>query len=166
MERYTTEFWDFYWPIFSTCQLLDMLDISSAPWKCSIINATRATQSPPKFVWCQGACWSCWFLQELCQCVVSVSNYHNVWNHGNPRFLHFIDSWPIYLPSLKLTVRTWKWMVGIRPFPFGMAYFQVRTVSFRYDNSIQYNPLWKTPIHQLKTTSPSFLWLMTHIFGA
>ena len=26
-------------------------------------------------------------------------------------------SW--YLPSLKLAVRTWKWMVGIRLFPFG-----------------------------------------------
>ena len=28
--------------------------------------------------------------------------------------------------SLKLTARTWKWMVGRRSFPFGMAYFQVR----------------------------------------
>ena len=29
------------------------------------------------------------------------------------------------IPSLKLTAfRTWKWMVGIRSFPFGMAYFQ------------------------------------------
>ena len=26
---------------------------------------------------------------------------------------------------------TWKWMIGRRSFPFGMAYFQVRTVSFR-----------------------------------
>ena len=33
------------------------------------------------------------------------------------------------LPSLKLS--TWKWMVGIRSFPFEMAYFQGRTVSFR-----------------------------------
>ena len=38
---------------------------------------------------------------------------------------------PFQLPPLKLTVRTWKWMVGIRSFPFGMGYFQVRTVSFR-----------------------------------
>ena len=37
----------------------------------------------------------------------------------------------IMLLSLKLTDRTWKWMVGRRSFPFGMAYFQVRTVSFR-----------------------------------
>ncbi len=29
------------------------------------------------------------------------------------------------LHSLKLTVRTWKWMVGRRSFPFGMAHFQV-----------------------------------------
>ena len=29
------------------------------------------------------------------------------------------------LPSLKLTARTWKWMVGIGSFPFGNAYFQV-----------------------------------------
>ena len=28
------------------------------------------------------------------------------------------------VPSLKLTARPWKWMVGIRSFPFGMAYFQ------------------------------------------
>ncbi len=35
-------------------------------------------------------------------------------------------------PSLKLTVRTWEWMVGRRSFPFwGPAYFQGRTVSFR-----------------------------------
>ncbi len=40
------------------------------------------------------------------------------------------------LPSLKLTARTWKWMVGIRSFPFGMANFQVRTVSFRECNRI------------------------------
>ncbi len=36
------------------------------------------------------------------------------------------------LPSLKLTNRPWKLMVGIRSFPFwGPAYFQGRTVSFR-----------------------------------
>ena len=34
------------------------------------------------------------------------------------------------LSSLKLTVRTQKWMVGIL-FPFRMAYFQGRAVSFR-----------------------------------
>ena len=31
------------------------------------------------------------------------------------------------VPSLKLTACTWKWS----SFPFGMAYFQVRTLSFR-----------------------------------
>ena len=35
----------------------------------------------------------------------------------------FFNFWK--LPSLKVTVRTWKWMVGIPSFPFGMAYFQV-----------------------------------------
>ena len=35
-----------------------------------------------------------------------------------------------YLPSLKLTFFLWKWMVGIRSFPFGEANFQGRTVSF------------------------------------
>ena len=35
-----------------------------------------------------------------------------------------------HLPSLKLTVSTWKWMVGIRSFPFAMAYF-LGYVSFR-----------------------------------
>ena len=39
-----------------------------------------------------------------------------------------------WIPSLKLTARTWKWMVGIQSFPFGMAYFQGRTVSFRECN--------------------------------
>ena len=34
-----------------------------------------------------------------------------------------------HLPSLKLTARTWKWMLGIRSFPFGMAFFF--HVSFR-----------------------------------
>ena len=33
--------------------------------------------------------------------------------------------------SLKLTSRTWKWMVGRWSFPFGVASWQVRTVSFR-----------------------------------
>ena len=33
---------------------------------------------------------------------------------------------------LKLTNCTWKWMVGIRSFPFGVsAYFQVQSASFR-----------------------------------
>ncbi len=36
-----------------------------------------------------------------------------------------------YLPSLKLTIRTWKWMVGRRSFPFGNPYFQVQSVSFK-----------------------------------
>ena len=31
---------------------------------------------------------------------------------------------PMKLPSLKLTVRTWKWIVGIGLFPFEIAYFQ------------------------------------------
>ena len=34
----------------------------------------------------------------------------------------------IYTPET-----TWKWMVGRRSFPFGIVYFQVRTVSFRED---------------------------------
>ena len=29
-----------------------------------------------------------------------------------------------WLPSLKLTARPYKWMVGIRSFPIGEAYFQ------------------------------------------
>ena len=35
------------------------------------------------------------------------------------------------LPWNLQQVRTWIWMVGIRSFPFGIDYFQVRTVSFR-----------------------------------
>ena len=40
------------------------------------------------------------------------------------------------IPSLKLTARTWKMimMVGIRLFPFGIAYFQGQTVSVRECN--------------------------------
>ena len=53
------------------------------------------------------------------------------------------------LPSLKLTVRIWKWMVGIRLFPFGMAYFQVRTVSFREGYPFLF---W-----ELKTQTPALL---------
>ena len=33
--------------------------------------------------------------------------------------------------GLKLTACIWKWRVGIRSFPSGMAYFRGRTVSFR-----------------------------------
>ena len=50
---------------------------------------------------------------------------------GVPLFLEtpkWIFEW---IPSLKLTNRPGKWMVGRRSFPFGMAYFQVRFVSFR-----------------------------------
>ena len=38
---------------------------------------------------------------------------------------------PFKVPSLKLTARTWKLMLGIRSFPLGMNYLQARTVSFR-----------------------------------
>ena len=41
---------------------------------------------------------------------------------------------------MKLTACTWKWMVGIRSFPFGMAYFHGRAVSFR--EGIHNNNLW------------------------
>ena len=40
-----------------------------------------------------------------------------------------------WLPSLKLTVRTWKWMVGRWSFPFGC--FQGWTVSFREGSSFR-----------------------------
>ncbi len=57
------------------------------------------------------------------------SAYHQ-WNSG--RFTRFVmyPPWNI----LKLTACTWKWMLGIRSFPFGMAYFQGRHVSFREGN--------------------------------
>ena len=54
----------------------------------------------------------------------------------------------LHLPSLKPTVRPWKWMVGIRSFPIGEAYFQGQTVSFREGRSswkvvqcVQFPPL-------------------------
>ena len=43
------------------------------------------------------------------------------------------------LPSLKLTARTWRWMVGIRSCPFGKVYFKGRTVS----GTNQILPIWK-----------------------
>ena len=42
---------------------------------------------------------------------------------------------------MKLTVRIWKWMVGRRSFPFGIAYFQGRTVSFREGTRSYFQPL-------------------------
>ena len=50
---------------------------------------------------------------------------------GWPMNLRFVRNVAFEISSLQPTVRTWKWMVGIRLFPFRMAYFQVRTVSFR-----------------------------------
>ena len=42
----------------------------------------------------------------------------------------FVFFWKV--PSLKLTVRTWKWMVGIWSFPFGFRpIFRCENVSFR-----------------------------------
>ena len=40
-----------------------------------------------------------------------------------------LDLWG--LPSRSLTARPWKFMVGIRSFPFGKAHFQWRTVKLR-----------------------------------
>ena len=61
----------------------------------------------------------------------------DVQNRGGPRKRLFIfwvclfAGQRIHLHSLKLTVRPWKWMVGIQ-FSFrGRAYVQVQTVSFR-----------------------------------
>ncbi len=43
----------------------------------------------------------------------------HAWSYRwNPKGCHVCQSAEV-LPSLKLTVRTWKWMVGIRLFPFG-----------------------------------------------
>ncbi len=60
------------------------------------------------------------------------------WFEGLPKFHHIRPKNPnIHRnPSENTLPETnskspWKWMVGIRSFPFGMAYFQGRTVSFR-----------------------------------
>ena len=50
---------------------------------------------------------------------------------GVPIFLETPKWFFKWIHSLKLTNRPGKWMVGRRSFPFGMAYFQVRFVSFR-----------------------------------
>ena len=79
------------------------------------------------------------------------------------------------LPSLKLTVRTWKWMVGMRSFPFGMAHFQVRLLlvsgrvvgrSVYVDNllpasssrDLDWFPKWRSAKSALKR---SRLWIQT-----
>ncbi len=47
------------------------------------------------------------------------------------------------IPSLKLTVRPWKWMVGIRSFPIGLRpIFRGENVSFREGRS-NWNPILK-----------------------
>ena len=46
------------------------------------------------------------------------------------------------LPSLKLTARPWKWMVGRQAFPIGMSHFQGQTVSFREGNRLKQPPGW------------------------
>ncbi len=44
---------------------------------------------------------------------------------NDPIWLIFLQmDWNHHIHSLKLTARTWKWMVGRRSFPFGMTYFQ------------------------------------------
>ena len=54
----------------------------------------------------------------------------------NKKYLYHLIS-----TLLELTVRTWKMVVGRRSFPFGMAHFQVRTVSFREGTVIVINHL-------------------------
>ena len=50
---------------------------------------------------------------------------------------------PIYLlPSLKLTARTWKWMVGRRLFPFGARPIFRGYVSFREGNKQRKSRVW------------------------
>ena len=76
---------------------------------------------------------------------------------------------------------TRKWMVGIRLFPFGMAYFQGRTVSFREDMNlsilrpfklIQYHkmnrsgmcwPIWQ-PLRTQKYLSPFHKVHLKHLY--
>ncbi len=57
--------------------------------------------------------------------------YWTSWFQSPKSHLCIVYKSPCNLHSLELTVRPWKWMVGIRLFPFGMAYFQVQKVSFR-----------------------------------
>ncbi len=46
-------------------------------------------------------------------------------NTENSPEVFFFEDWiPTVLLPRSLTVRTWKWMVGRRSFPFGKAYFQ------------------------------------------
>ena len=69
-----------------------------------------------------------------------------------------------YTP-LKLTVRTWKWMVGRRSFPVGMASWQVRTVSFREGISLMSHWSIKEVIavqeHQLIQSASALCWIYT-----
>ena len=68
-----------------------------------------------------------------------VSGRVHLWNFSRFDTQNSHDSKEI--PSLKLTNCPWKWMVGRRSFPFGMAYFQGRTVSFWEGTPLKFHEL-------------------------
>ena len=66
------------------------------------------------------------------------------------------------VPSLKLTVRTWKWMVGIRSFPFWDGLFSGAHVSFQ--GCISFSPIavdaW---FRNFPSHSDSYIWVFPEI---
>ena len=85
-------------------------------------------------------------------------------SHGGLVQMIFLSNWMIFLGGFQPLIFqgvcfrtfTWKWMVGRRSFPFGMAYFQGRTVSFRECNAKPIGPYWSLhfetqPFHRRRT---------------
>ena len=65
---------------------------------------------------------------EGCRC----PGVKNALPHHIPAVFDGVCSSLLHVPSLKLTVRPWKWMVGIQAFPIGFRHiFRGETVSFR-----------------------------------
>ena len=94
-----------------------------------------------------------------------VDAHHPPWKqYGLLIKLNSLDSWNpkkervTLIDSLKLAFRTWKMMVGRPSFPFGITYFQGRTVSFR--ECIQKET---SPFRGCSTFFLSFFWAVIKI---
>ena len=64
-------------------------------------------------------------LKVSCTSIHNINVYKSMPCDTCNKTRHTMEIWKI-LPSLKLTLRTRKWVVGIRSFPFGMANFHGR----------------------------------------
>ena len=101
-----------------------------------------------------------WLAQGFSNCTFTPVTSSNV-KSSSP----FVVA-PTWLPSLKLTARTWKWMVGRRSFPFGKVTFQGRTVSFREGkSSFSYHHFHYQQHHHLKNILESWNQVLLHLYN-